>query len=160
MNEYFVIVKLVSGEQVMATLTDEDEGYVELHQPMVIRMVPFINNGKAHEHVTAAPLCQFSDDSYFRIPRSSIMFVKKLHDILVPHYTRIVDDHEATVLVKHDSKGNVKRAEDLDWGDEEEVESLTTEEIQRRIDILESLAEKEEQEEELTTFVEGNDTVH
>lgn len=159
MNQYFVIVKLVSGEQVMATLTDEDETYVELHQPMVIRMVPFINNGKAHEHVTAAPLCQFSDDSYFRIPRSSIMFVKKLHEVLVPHYTRIVDDHESTVLVKHDNKGNVKRAEDLTWGDEEEdIESLTTEEIQKRIDMLEALVSKEE--EELTTFVEGNDTVH
>lgn len=158
MNEFYVIVKLVSGEQVMATLTDEDEGYVELHQPMVIRMVPFINNGKAHEHVTAAPLCQFSDDSYFRIPRSNIMFVKKLHEVLIPHYTRIVADHETTALVHHDGKGNVKRAEDLDWGDEEEVESLTTEEIQRRIDILESIVEKEEENQ--TTFVEGNDTVH
>jgi hypothetical protein len=158
MNEYFVIVKLVSGEQVMATLTDEDEGYVELHHPMVIRMVPFINNGKAHEHVTAAPLCQFSDDSYFRIPRSNIMFVKKLHEVLVPHYNRIVSDHEATVLVKHDNQGNVKRAEDLVWEDEEDIDSLTTEEIQKRIDMLESIADK--QEEEVTTFVEGNDTVH
>ena len=160
MNEFFVIVKLVSGEQVMATLTDEGDNYVELHQPMVIRMVPFINNGKAHEHVTAAPLCQFSDDSYFRIPRSSIMFVKKLHDVLVPHYNRIVSDHEATVLVKHDGNGNVKRAEDLTWGDEEEeeLETLTVEEIQKRIDMLESIVQKEEENE--TTFVEGNDTVH
>ena len=36
MNEHFVIVKLVSGEQVMATLTNEDETSVELHYPMVI----------------------------------------------------------------------------------------------------------------------------
>ena len=42
MNENFVVVKLVSGEQVMATLTNEDADTIQLHYPMVIKMIPFI----------------------------------------------------------------------------------------------------------------------
>jgi len=154
MNEHFVIVKLVSGEQVMATLTDEDATTVELQYPMVIRMVPFIQGDRAHEHVTAAPLCQFSDDKTFRIPKSNIMFVKKLHEIMIPHYNRIVDEHENTILVKSDKTGNIERVK----------EELTVEDIQKRIDMLESIAgierETEEEEEETRYYVEGNETVH
>ena len=154
MNENFVIVKLVSGEQVMATLASEDATTVELQYPMVIRMVPFIQGDRAHEHVTAAPLCQFSDDKTFRIPKSNIMFVKKLHEIMIPHYNRIVDEHENTILVKSDKTGNIERVK----------EELTVEDIQKRIDMLESIAgierETEEEEEETRYYIEGNETVH
>ena len=154
MNEHFVIVKLVSGEQVMATLINEDDTTVELHYPMVIRMIPFINDGSAHEHVTAAPLCQFSDDKTYRIPKTNIMFVKKLHDVLIPHYNRIVDEHEHTVLVRSDKTGHIERIQ----------EELTVEDIQKRIDMLESIAgierDTEEEEEETRYYIEGNETLH
>ena len=154
MNEHFVIVKLVSGEQVMATLINEDDTTVELHYPMVIRMIPFINDGSAHEHVTAAPLCQFSDDKTYRIPKTNIMFVKKLHDVLIPHYNRIVDEHEHTILVRSDKTGNIERIQ----------EELTVEDIQKRIDMLESIAgierDTEEEEEETRYYIEGNETLH
>ena len=154
MNEHFVIVKLVSGEQVMATLTNEDDTTVELHYPMVIRMIPFINDGSAHEHVTAAPLCQFSDDKTYRIPKTNIMFVKKLHDVLIPHYNRIVDEHEHTVLVRSDKTGHIERIQ----------EELTVEDIQKRIDMLESIAgierDTEEEDEETRYYIEGNETLH
>jgi len=153
MNEHFVIVKLVSGEQVMATLTNEDATTVELQYPMVIRMIPFVDGQRAHEHVTAAPLCQFSDDKTYRIPKTNIMFVKKLHEVLIPHYNRIVDEHENTVLVRSDKTGKIERIK----------EELTVEDIQKRIDMLESIAGIErdtEEEEEIRYYVEGNETLH
>ena len=153
MNEHFVIVKLVSGEQVMATLTNEDATTVELQYPMVIRMIPFVDGQRAHEHVTAAPLCQFSDDKTYRIPKTNIMFVKKLHEVLIPHYNRIVDEHENTVLVRSDKTGHIERIK----------EELTVEDIQKRIDMLESIAGIErdtEEEEETSYYVEGNETLH
>jgi len=162
MNEHYVVVKLTSGEQVMAMLNSEDESHIELAYPMVIRMLPVLIDGNAHERVVAAPLCQFSTDKYYRIPRSSVMFVKELHEILIPHYTRLLSDSERNVLVQRDKDGNIrKRAEDLDWGDEEEdLNSLTTEEIQKRIDMLESIYGSEEEEQETTYFIEGNETLH
>ena len=144
MNEHFVIVKLVSGEQVMATLTNEDATTVELQYPMVIRMIPFIDGERAHEHVTAAPLCQFSEDKTYRIPKTNIMFVKKLHEVLIPHYNRIVDEHENTILVRSDKTGKIERIK----------EELTVEDIEKRIDMLESIAgiERDTEEEEETGF--------
>jgi hypothetical protein len=143
MNEHFVIVKLVSGEQVMATLTNEDATTVELQYPMVIRTIPFVDGQRA----------QFSDDKTYRIPKTNIMFVKKLHEVLIPHYNRIVDEHENTVLVRSDKTGKIERIK----------EELTVEDIQKRIDMLESLAGIErdtEEEEETSYYVEGNETLH
>jgi len=153
MNENFVIVKLVSGEQVMATLTSEDAETIELHYPMIIRMIPFIENDHTHEHVTAAPLCQFSEDKLYKISKTSVMFIKKLHDILIPHYNRIVDEHEQTVLVRSSKTGQIERVRD----------HLTVEDIQKRIDMLERMAgvERDAEEEEIENYyIEGNDTVH
>ena len=154
MNENFVVVKLVSGEQVMATLTNEDADTIQLHYPMVIKMIPFIQDDQAHEHVTAAPLCQFSDDNNNVIEKAKILFVKKLHEVLIPHYNRIVDEHENTILVRSDKTGHISRMK----------EELTVEDIQKRIDMLERMAgverNTEEKVEETRYYVEGNDTVH
>ena len=154
MNENVVVVKLVSGEQVMATLTNEDADTIQLHYPMVIKMIPFIQDDQAHEHVTAAPLCQFSDDNNYVIEKAKILFVKKLHEVLIPHYNRIVDEHENTILVRSDKTGHISRMK----------EELTVEDIQKRIDMLERMAgverDTEEEVEETRYYVEGNDTVH
>ena len=73
---------------------------------------------------------------------------------MIPHYNRIVDEHENTILVKSDKTGNIERVK----------EELTVEDIQKRIDMLESIAgierEAEEEEEETRYYVEGNETVH
>jgi hypothetical protein len=85
--------------------------------------------------------------------------------MLIPHFTRLVEENENKVLVSRQSDGSVKRAEDLDWSEEEmeeEAESLTTEELQKRIAMLESIFGKEEptEEEDTKNFVEGNNTLH
>lgn len=158
-NEFYVVVKLNSGEQVMAILNDEDDDYIELAYPMIIRMLPVIIDGGAHEHVTAAPLCQFSSDKLFRIPKTSVMFVKELHQIMIPNYKKLVDESEKTVLVKRDKHGKIEKpSEENFWGDEN-LEDLSTEEIRKRIAMLESIFDNGE-EEEHKVFVEGNDTLH
>lgn len=148
----FVILKLVSGEQVMATMTGETAESVAIEYPMVIRLIPFVQEGKAHEHVTAAPFCQFSDDKQFTISRTNIIFIKKMHQMIIPHYSRLVDEHEASVLVRKESDGSVSRIS-LD-GD-----NVTLEEIQKRIAMLQGIADYDP-EEEKQFFIEGNATVN
>lgn len=160
-QEQFVIIKLVSGEQLMATLTDEDGSTLYIDYPMIIRMVPFVQGGRAQEHVTAAPLCQFSDDKHFSIPKNTVIFVKKLHQMIIPHYERLVEENESSVLVRKEEDGTVSRVE---LGEERE-EDITVDEIRKRIDMLESIVDsarsREEKEEKDTRFfVEGNDTVN
>lgn len=152
----YIIIRLTTGEQVMATYDAEDHTHLEISYPMVVRMTPIAADGRIHEQVTAAPFCQFSDDKYYRIPKSCIMFYKELHQVLVPHYLKIVEAYEETVLIKPPERK-------LHWGDEEE--EMSVEDIKRKVDditaFFEGRNEPEEDEPEITsTFVEGNDTKH
>ena len=150
-NEFYIVMKLTSGEQVMAVLKEEDDEHVLLESPMCIRTIPIL---EAHrEHVTAHPLCQFSDDRTFVIAKRDIMFVKKLHHLFIPHYQRIVAEHERLSFISKDSK-----KEELLWEDE-----VDQEEAIRRISMLEDLAKTpkdEEEEKRYRVFVEGNDTIN
>ncbi len=68
-SEFFVVLKLCSGEQLMAVLRQEDEDRILLETPMVMRTIPVLHTGK--EHITAHPFCQFSDDKMFVILKES-----------------------------------------------------------------------------------------
>jgi hypothetical protein len=81
------------------------------------------------------------------------MFVKKLHHLFIPHYQRIVAEHEKLSFIS--SKG---KKEELLWEDD-----VDQEEAKRRILMLEELAKtpKDEREEERhRVFIEGNDTIN
>jgi hypothetical protein len=149
-NEFYIVMKLTSGEQVMAVLREEDEEHVLLESPMCIRTIPILEASR--EHVTAHPLCQFSDDRTFVISKRDIMFVKKLHHLFIPHYQRIVAEHERISFVSKDQK------QELLWEDD-----VDQEEAKRRISMLEDLAKTpkdEEEEKRYRVFIEGNDTIN
>ena len=151
-NDMYVVIKFNSGEQVMAVLEEEDSDYVQLLSPMIIRSIPVLSEGR--EHITAHPFCQFTDDKTFLIEKRNILYVKRLKEVMIPHYQRIVQEHdEHTTFKPKDGE------EERYWG---EAEGITHEEALRRIQMLTSLAEeaKEREEELITCFVEGNDTRH
>jgi hypothetical protein len=65
------------------------------------------------------------------LDKKDVMFIKKMHHIFIPHYLRIVKEHEQLGPLDTNER---RTAEDLTW--------------------------EEEQIEDLTTFVEGNDTIN
>lgn len=153
-NELYIVLKLTSGEQVMAVLQQEDEHHVLLEHPMVMKTIMNFDAGK--EHITASPLCAFTDEQSFVIPKRNILFIKKLHHVFVPHYQRIVSDHmESTLFSPADSD----TAESLRWDDEP-----TPEEARKMQKMLKSVLGEEEEEinweEKLKNLVPGNDTMN
>jgi len=150
-NELYVVMKLTSGEQVMAVLKEEDDEHVLLESPMCVRTIPVLETQR--EHITIHPLCQFSDDTTFVISKRDIMFVKKLHYLFVPHYQRIVAEHEKLSFITNNGK-----KEETIWEDE-----VDTQEAKRRSSMLEDLAKTpkdEEEERRYRVFIEGNDTIN
>ena len=147
-TEFYVIMKLTTGEQMMAVLLNEDDEYVEIEYPMVMRSIPVLSEGR--EHITAQPFCQFSDDRQFTLHKSNIMFVKKLHHAFIPHYMKIVQSHERTSFSSDEGEEKL-------WEEE-----MTVEEAKRRIEMLRSIAgmDQEEQQSPQSIFVEGNDTIN
>ena len=155
-SEYYVIIKLISGEQLMAVLEAEDALYVKLLSPMNIRTVVDTSLGK--EQITAVPLCAFTSDKNFLIEKKNVLFIKRLDPIFISHYQRIVEESERVLFSAKDKQVREPKAEDLNW--EEDLDSLPTDELLRRLEMLESLVEEEKEEEEFKVFVEGNNTKH
>lgn len=151
-DDFYVVFKLTSGENVMAVLRQEDDRHVLVEHPMVMRSIMNLEAGK--EHLTAAPLCAFTDESDFVIPKKNILFMKKLHRVFIPHYQRIVNEHENTTLfVPPDQE------EALSWEDE-----MTPETARKAVQQLKSVLGIEEEEidwkEKLKFLVDGNDTIN
>lgn len=119
-NELYVVMKLVSGENVMAVLKSEDEDFIEVESPMCIRTIPVIETGR--EHITASPLCQFAEDSSsYILDKKNLMFVKKMHHLFIPHYQKIVADHEEVGLnIEPRARRNQRPAEEKRHKEEEE----------------------------------------
>ena len=137
-TDLFVVLKLVSGEQVMAVLRSEDEMFIEIESPMCIKSVPTLDTNR--EHITAQPLCQFTDDVNYTLDKKDVMFIKKMHYIFIPHYMRIVEEHEKLAEV---NASVVDRSSQV----KETIQALK-----------EHLAKKEE--ETFRNYVEGNDTIN
>jgi hypothetical protein len=145
----YVVVKLVSGEQLMASLHSENESTLNLINPMLIR-IRDIPDG---ETITAVPFCQFSSEKHFEILKAHVVYKKQMHEVFVPHYNRIVKEHDEEIELK-----SRKQKQDV----ERYVESLTTEDIQKQIEALESiLGDESKEEEDIEKIVSrGNKTFH
>lgn len=162
MSDHYVVVKLISGETVMAMFEGEDEKFVKIDYPVQIKtnIIPMMNR----EHVTAAPLCQFSESTSFVLEKTHIIYIKRLHNAFIPHYKNFIKSYdEALVPATRQSSDEVKQQLEELFGDEEDT--LTLEEVNRRLDMLEAISNagsSEPEDEELlkANFVAGNDTKH
>ncbi len=149
MTEYYVVVKLVSGEEVMAMLENEDESYIELYNPITIRTIPIIEEGR--EHVLTTPLCQFTEDESFVISKKHVLYIKQLKAAMIPHYHKVLQSYA--------------KAENFRPVDAFDGEDISEEEALKRIAMLaevfgDQLESELEEKEEKPTLLEGNDTIH
>ena len=143
-NEY-VIIRLASGEQVMALKTAESDRTVTLLYPMQIKTYPRQrDDGTITETVAGAPFCHFADEKVFTINKNFIVFENHLHPKLVQFYTDMVDQYEAQ---EDDHPGATE--------DENPIEKLFS-----MLDVLRRSEEKKEEEDILERIVPGNDTIH
>jgi len=147
-NDSYIVIKLVTGEQIMAVKRNESPNSVTIEYPMLIKSFPFMNNGNIGEHITAAPYCKFTDDKLFEFNKKDIIFEKRVHQYAIPFYVRLVNEYEATIEVPDDPPSTVEEL---------------SERVDKLMHHLKSLAEDpldEEQEEEPKMMVGGNRTVH
>lgn len=163
MNDNYVVLKLVSGETVMAMFEGEDDRFVKIDHPIQIKtiQIPAINR----EQITASPLCQFSESTSFVLEKDHIVYIKKMHRAFISHYNNFIKSYdEALIPATRESAEQIQQQLNDVFGDEEE--ELTLEEVNRRIDMLEAIAnspkkeESEEKEFTIANYVEGNNTRH
>lgn len=150
-NEFYVVIKLTSGEQIMSALEQEDDNYIQLLHPMLVRTIPNFETGK--EHITAAPFCAFTDEESFVLDKKNILFIKPLKETFVPHYLNVVRESEA---IRFTPKGRDPR-EVLNQDEFQHLKDVAN--VLSAIEQLRPIADETE-EEKHRVFVEGNDTKH
>jgi len=154
-NQSYVILKLVSGEQLMGVRTEETENDITVMFPMTLRQYPVQReDGTVGETITGGPFCQFATDRIFTIPKAAVMFNKPLHEMLVPFYVRMVNQYERLIEVP----------QSMFMNEEEEQEAITVEDVEKAVDRLAAIMygdKKHSEEKEVDGyFIEGNDTIH
>jgi hypothetical protein len=156
MNEEFVYVKLVTGEQLMAYKEAEDASSITLKFPMLVKThLVAANNGRVSEQVTAGPYTLFTEDSILHVNKTHVVFDSKLAQRAIAHYIHLVRDHEGVALSYTPNE--------LQWDDEpppEAAEVSSLEDIQKALEQLKAIAGEEEEEREERLFIEGNETIH
>jgi hypothetical protein len=150
MNEEFVYLKLVTGEQLMAYKESETETSISIKYPMLIKTHMISSDGdRVSEQVTAGPYSLFLQAPVVHLNKSHIVLDSKLHERAIVHYVQLVKNHEGVSLVNE--------AKQLLWDDEERQ---NFEAIPDAASAIAQLSAVVEESEEVRTYIEGNETVH
>lgn len=94
MNDY-VVLKLISGEQLIASLLNETSEGIVVLDPIVVRMHAIVRDGTNVEQAVTSRFCQFGEDNVFAFHYRNLIYRKKLDPDMIPYYTRIVKALEA-----------------------------------------------------------------
>jgi len=89
-NNEYVVFKLITGEQVLATLLNETKDGIVVIDPIQVRMVPMVENNEYSEQALTNRLCQFTDETEYVFNHKDIVYLKGLHPKMRGHYERLV----------------------------------------------------------------------
>jgi hypothetical protein len=89
-NNDYVVFKLVTGEQVIATLLNEVEDCIVVIDPIQVRMVPMLQDAEYSEQALTNKFCQFTDETEFVFNHKDIVYLKPLHPKMRGHYEKLV----------------------------------------------------------------------
>ena len=85
----YVVLKLVTGEQLIGTLVNETDDGIVVLDPISVRMIPTVGGSLSEQAVTSL-YCQFSDDKVFTFDYKNVIYCKDLSSKIVPYYKRLV----------------------------------------------------------------------
>jgi len=88
----YVVLKLISGEEILGTLVKEDDYELKIQFPMLVRKVPRHMGGIPVESIVLATYSHFCADDEFTFNRQHILVLKDMDPRYVDEYHRSVDD--------------------------------------------------------------------
>jgi len=140
----YVVMKLVSGEEILGHLTSEDDYELRILFPMLVKRINRNIEGRLVESITLGPWTHFSADDEYTFNKQHLIFLKNLDERYVDEYNRSVDD----------SVGNIP-----------EPEPYNPEELQQLTDKLSNLFKdrlryEEEEDLEPKIVLDISNTIH
>ena len=92
-HDGYVVLKLISGEEIVAAVVDETSDEITVMMPMVVRYVPKMMGVKVVESVLLAPYSQFVDDDVYTFDKHNLLYLKNMDQRFIPNYEDAVDLH-------------------------------------------------------------------
>lgn len=116
MSEY-VVLKLCTGEQLLATLLNETEEGITLLEPIQVKLIPMFDEGEYVEQAITNNYCQFTQDRRFTFNWKDVIYSKELDPVMVKYYKKLVhafgeESKARTAYYKEETKD--KDSNDLD----------------------------------------------
>ena len=98
-DDQFILLKLTTGETLVATIRSEDEQTISIEYPFELKTIHDRRQDMVVDGTAAAPFCGFAEDRKFTFKKDNLMFTKLLHNFSIPFYIELVEEYEKLVDV-------------------------------------------------------------
>jgi hypothetical protein len=89
LSEY-VVLKLCTGDQLMAAVVNETADGISVIDPIHIKTIPVMQEGEYVEQVISSIYCQFTKERHFTFNHKDMIYCKQLNPIIVKYYKKLV----------------------------------------------------------------------
>lgn len=89
MSEYAVL-KLCTGEQLLAVLLNETIEGVTILDPIQVKLIPMYDEGEYVEQAITNNYCQFTQDRRFTFNWKDVIYCKELDPVMIKYYKKLV----------------------------------------------------------------------
>ena len=96
-DDEFILLKLTTGETLVATIRAEDEQTISVEYPFELKTIHDRRQDMVVDVTAAAPFCGFAEDRKFTFRKDNLMFTKCLHNFSIPFYIELVEEYEKLV---------------------------------------------------------------
>lgn len=90
MNKH-VILKLVTGETLVAELLSSSHHSITVRRPVQVRLLPTVREGNIAEEPVISIYCSFTYDEEYEFRSDTVIFCKPLIDRIIPFYEKTAD---------------------------------------------------------------------
>jgi len=126
-NSEYVVLKLSTGEQVMALKIAETEEVTTVLYPMLINMLmQKASEDTVTSRFTAMPLCQFSDHAEYELKNKFIVYELPLSNDMITHFRKLV------VRSAEEGDASLGDWEDESYEEDEEEYVAVSEEVRKK----------------------------
>jgi hypothetical protein len=88
----YVVMKLISGEEVLGTLVKEDDYELKIQFPMVVKHLTRVMGGYPTESIVLGAYSHFCADDEFTFHKQHVVVLKDMNPRYIDEYHRSVDD--------------------------------------------------------------------
>jgi hypothetical protein len=107
-----IVVKLISGEELVCTYLNEDDYQINVLFPMIVKQIPRQFEGRLMESISLAPYTYFASDDEFSFQKNQIIFIKEMNPTHLNSYNNAIEDFVGTANAEPASVEELKELTD------------------------------------------------